>query len=130
MEYTTISNTFTTLADCKKARKMVIKYVCKNLGVNRKVTRIPWDLITLYGFSPEINDWVPLVDRVGDYGKYLKSEEYTNYRLQTEKYGLKQGGKVIMYFYDEKLTYEDRLNSQLDSLESTEELFTDIYRQI
>lgn len=35
-----------------------------------------------------------------------------------------------MYFYDEKLTYEDRLNSQLDSLESTEELFTDIYRQI
>lgn len=35
-----------------------------------------------------------------------------------------------MYFYDEKLTYEDRLNSQLDNLESTEELFNDIYRQI
>ena len=89
MEYTTISNTFTTLKDCKNARKLVIKEVCKKLGVNRKVTRIPWDLITLYGFSPEINDWVPLVDRVGDYGKYLKSENYTNYRLQTEKYGLK-----------------------------------------
>lgn len=89
MERTTISNTFTTLTACKKARKLIIKYVCKKLGVNRKVTRIPWDLITLYGFNPEINDWVPLVNRVGEYSKYLKSEEYNNYRLQTEKYGLK-----------------------------------------
>lgn len=87
MEYTTISKTFTTLKDCKNARKLVIKYVCKKLGVNRKVTRIPWDLITLYGFDPEINDWVPLVNRVSEYSKYLKSEDYTNYRLQTTRYG-------------------------------------------
>lgn len=87
MERTTISNTFTTLKDCKQARKLVIKYVCKKLGVNRKVTRIPWDLITLYGFDPEINDWVPLVNRVSEYSKCLKSEDYTNYRLQTEQYG-------------------------------------------
>lgn len=33
-----------------------------------------------------------------------------------------------MYFYDEKLTYEDRLNSQLDSLENTEELFNELHR--
>ena len=89
MERTTISNTFTTLTDCKKARKLVIKYVCKKLGVNRKDTRLPWDLITLYGFSSEINDWVPLVNRVGEYGEYLKSEDYTAYRLQTATYGLK-----------------------------------------
>ena len=89
MEYTTISNTFTTLKDCKNARKQVIKEVCRKLGVNRKVTRIPWHLITLYGFNPEINDWVFLTNYVCEYSEWLKNENYSNYRLQTGKYYLK-----------------------------------------
>lgn len=89
MERTIISETFTTLTDCKKARKIVIENVCKELGVDRKNTRLPYDLIKLYGYNTYINDWVFLTNYVYDYSKWLKNKNYTNYRIQTAKYGLK-----------------------------------------
>lgn len=89
MKYTTISNTFTTLKDCKEERKQVIQKVCKNLGVDRNKTRLPRDLITLYGYNINISAWVPLTSYVYDYGMWLKSKNYSNYRLKTDKYGLK-----------------------------------------
>lgn len=94
MEYTTVSKTFTTLKDCKEARKQVIQEVCENLGVDRKTTRFPYDLLRLYGFNTYINAWVPLTRYVYDYSKWLNNENYSNYRIQTAKYGLK-GKKLI-----------------------------------
>lgn len=89
MEYTTVSKTFTTLKGCKNARKQVIKEICKNLGVNRKETRLPWGLITLYGYNTYINDWVFLTNYVCEYSEWLKNENYSNYKIQAVSYYLK-----------------------------------------
>lgn len=82
MEFNYKSETFTTMVQCKREIALLKSELCKAFGVTRKQIKIPNGLITLYGYSEDIEDYVPLSSTIYNFNDNLKSNLWEHYCLK------------------------------------------------
>ena len=62
-----------TLKEIKNDTRFIKNEIARKLNLNREQFKLPNGLITLQGYSKEINSWINLTSTIGNYPKYLKS---------------------------------------------------------
>ena len=70
-----------TLKEIKNDTRFIKNEIARKLNLNREQFKLPNGLITLKGYSKEINSWINLTSTIGNYPKYLKSDLYLEYKL-------------------------------------------------
>lgn len=70
-----------TLKEIKNDTRFIKNEIARKLNLNREQFKLPNGLITLQGYSKEINSWINLTSTIGNYPKYLKSDLYLEYKL-------------------------------------------------
>lgn len=70
-----------TLKEIKNDTRFIKNEIARKLNLNREQFKLPNGLITLRGYSKEINSWINLTSTIGNYPKYLKSDLYLEYKL-------------------------------------------------
>lgn len=70
-----------TLKEIKNDTKYIKNEIARKLNLNREQFKLQNGLITLQGYSKEINSWINLTSTIGNYPKYLKSDLYLEYKL-------------------------------------------------
>lgn len=70
-----------TLKEIKNDTRFIKNEIARKLNLNREQFKFPNGLITLRGYSKEINSWINLTSTIGNYPKYLKSDLYLEYKL-------------------------------------------------
>lgn len=81
MKFQYKSESFTTMAQCKREIALLKSELCKAFGVTREQIKIPNGLITLYGYSKDIDSYIPLTSTIYDFNDKLKSNLWDHYRL-------------------------------------------------
>ncbi len=70
-----------TLKEIKNDTRFIKNEIARKLNLNREQFKLQNGLITLQGYSKEINSWINLTSTIGNYPKYLKSDLYLEYKL-------------------------------------------------
>ena len=70
-----------TLKEIKNDTRFIKNEIARKLNLNREQFKLQNGLITLRGYSKEINSWINLTSTIGNYPKYLKSDLYSKYKL-------------------------------------------------
>ena len=70
-----------TLKEIKNDTRFIKNEIARKLNLNREQFKLQNGLITLQGYSKEINSWINLTSTIGNYPKYLKSDLYSEYKL-------------------------------------------------
>lgn len=81
MKFNYKSESFTTMAQCKREIALLKSELCKAFGVTREQIKIPNGLITLYGYSKDIDSYIPLTSTIYDFNLSLKSNLWDHYHL-------------------------------------------------
>lgn len=70
-----------TLKEIKNDTRFIKNEIARKLNLNREQFKLQNGLITLQGYSKEINSWINLTSTIGNFPKYLKSDLYLEYKL-------------------------------------------------
>ena len=70
-----------TLKAIKDDTRNVKNSIASHLGLDREQFKLSNGLITLRGYSEEFKCWYNLTSNIGNFPKYLKSKEYSEYKL-------------------------------------------------
>ena len=81
MKFNYKSESFNTMAQCKKEIALLKSELCKAFGITREQIKIPNGLITLYGYSEDIDDYIPLSSTIYNFNDKLKSDLWEHYHL-------------------------------------------------
>ena len=81
MKFNYKSESFNTMTQCKKEIALLKSELCKAFGVTREQIKIPNGLITLYGYSKDIDNYIPLTSTIYNFNDKLKSDLWEHYHL-------------------------------------------------
>ena len=81
MKFKYKSNDFNTMAQCKREIATLKSELCKAFGVTREQIKIPNGLITLYGYSEDTGNYIPLSSTICNFNDKLKSDLWEHYHL-------------------------------------------------
>lgn len=70
-----------TLKAIKDDTRNIKNSIASHLGLDREQFKLSNGLITLRGYSKEFDCWYNLTSTIGNFPKYLKSKEYSEYKL-------------------------------------------------
>lgn len=79
MKFQYKSNDFDTMAQCKKEIATLKKELCIKLNLERDQFRLSNGLVVLYGYSDDIEDYIPLSYTIGNFNEKLKSDLWSSY---------------------------------------------------
>ena len=83
LTYTIYTKNFKTISECKSLVKDIKNNIAGVYGYERSKIRIPNGLITLQGCHAGSDQYINLCNVIGDFSKYLKNNDYSNFRLVT-----------------------------------------------
>ena len=81
LTYTIYTKNFKTISECKSLVKDIKNNIAGVYGYERTQIRIPNGLIILQGYHSGTNQYINLTNVIGDFNKYLKNNDYSNFRL-------------------------------------------------
>lgn len=74
---------FNSLKDCKKETKKLKNNILETFNAKKNNIALAHGTIILCGYSKHAQAWFNLTDKITDFNHWLKSENYTRYKLIT-----------------------------------------------